>query len=73
MRDAKKGTYNDELTYCPAKKYEICPYCDQSGICHIEDPIADCDDFLTFFGSWELFVWMRQMKYKMLIVRDNPL
>ena len=44
MRDPKAGTYN---------AYGDCPYCDQCGVCHIEDPIADCDDFALFFEDWD--------------------
>ena len=53
MRNAEKGTYNDAPTYCPVYDH-TCPYYDPSlGICHIDDPIEDCDDFGTFFESWE--------------------
>ena len=51
MRDANKGTYNDEPVFCPANGYD-CPYCDEFNRCHIEDPIEDCDDFAYFFESW---------------------
>ena len=53
MRDANKGTYNGELTYCTVNAYGDCPYCDQCGVCHIDDPIADCDDFGAFFEDWD--------------------
>lgn len=53
MRDAKKGTYNGEPTYCPVNAYGDCPYCDQCGICHIADPLEDCDDWGTFWESWD--------------------
>lgn len=53
MRDTKKGTYNSDITYCPVNAYGDCPYCDQCGICHIEDPVMDCDDFASFFPTWE--------------------
>lgn len=53
MRDEKAGTYNGEPTYCTVNAYGDCPYCDQCGICHIEDPIEDCDDFAAFFEDWE--------------------
>ena len=57
MRDAKQGTYNGEPTYCTVNAYGDCPYCDQCGICHIEDPMKDCDDFATFFeGSWDYWL-----------------
>lgn len=54
MRDAEKGTYNGETTYCTVNGLD-CPYY-KDGVCHIDDPMADCDDFAAFFdGDWE--VW----------------
>ena len=53
MRDKKAGTYNGEPTYCTVNAYGDCPYCDQMGICHIDDPIADCEDFAAFFENWD--------------------
>lgn len=53
MRNAEKGTYNDDPTYCTVNAYGECPYCDQCGVCHIEDPIADCEDFALFFKNWD--------------------
>lgn len=56
MRDSIKGTYNGEITYCTVNAYGDCPYCDKNGVCHIDDPIEDCDDFAMFFESWEDWV-----------------
>ena len=53
MRDVKKGTYNGDYTYCTVNAYGDCPYCDQCGVCHIDDPIEDCDDFAAFFEDWD--------------------
>lgn len=53
MRDAKKGTYNGDYTYCPVSAYGDCPYCDQCGHCRITDPVKDCDDFAAMFPTWE--------------------
>lgn len=53
MRNAKAGTYNGDITYCPVNAYGDCPYCDQLGICHIDDPMEDCDDWACFWESWE--------------------
>lgn len=53
MRDARKGTYNGDPTYCTVNAYGACPYCDQCNICHVDDPIEDCEDFNMFFDSWE--------------------
>ena len=50
-RNAEQGTYNDEITYCPVNGWD-CPYY-KKGVCHIDDPIEDCDDFGAFFESWE--------------------
>ena len=50
-RNAEQGTYNGEITYCPVKGWD-CPYY-KNGVCHIDDPIEDCDDFSAFFESWE--------------------
>ena len=57
MRDAKAGTYNGETTYCTVNAYGACPYCDQMNVCHIDDPMTDCDDFAVFFqGSWNIWL-----------------
>lgn len=55
MRNAKEGTYNGAPTYCPVNAYGDCPYCDQCNICHIDDPMQDCDDWQFFWDSW--FEW----------------
>lgn len=52
MRDSKAGTYNGELTYCPVNGWD-CPYCDKNGVCHVDDPCEDCDDWLSAWTSWE--------------------
>ncbi len=52
MRDATKGTYNGDTTYCPVNAYGDCPYCDQCNICHIDDPQAECDDWQIFWSNW---------------------
>lgn len=51
-RDANAGTMNDEKTYCPVNGWD-CPYCDISGVCHIDDPQKDCDDWASVFECWE--------------------
>lgn len=53
MRDARMGTYNGELTYCPVNAYGDCPYCGKDGVCHIDNPQEDCDDWGQFWDSWE--------------------
>ena len=46
------GRHNGKWVFCPTGGYG-CPYCDSEGICHIADPIEDCDDFGSYFESWE--------------------
>jgi hypothetical protein len=50
-RDAKAGTYKGEKTYCTVNGLD-CPYY-KKGVCHIDDPVMDCDDFAAFFETWE--------------------
>ena len=57
MRNAKLGTYNGDTTYCPVNAYGACPYCDQCNVCHVDDPMEDCDDWGMFFDDWE--DWMK--------------
>jgi len=56
LRDMEKGTYKGMPTYCTVNAWD-CPYFkwDEKGYgrCHIDDPVADCDDFASFFESWE--------------------
>ena len=53
MRDAAAGTYNGEVTYCPVNACGDCPYCDRDCVCHIDDPMVDCDDWACFYEDWE--------------------
>lgn len=39
--------------YCPVNAYGDCPYCDQCNLCHIRNPIEECDDFATCWESWD--------------------
>lgn len=52
MRDAKKGTYNGQPTYCPINGYD-CPYCDGNCVCHADDPFKDCYDWGIFWSDWD--------------------
>lgn len=45
------GTRNGKPIYCPVNGWE-CPYY-HNGICHIADPLEECDDFGAFWDSWE--------------------
>lgn len=47
------GMHGDEPIYCPVNAYSDCPYCDKCLICHIANPMRDCDDFAASFDSWE--------------------
>lgn len=49
------GTRNGYPIYCPIIAYGDCPYCDQDNLCHVKDPIEDCEDFAMFWESWD--VW----------------
>ena len=49
-RDAAAGTMNGEKTYCPVNGWD-CPYY-KDGVCHIDDPQEDCDDWGSFWDSW---------------------
>ena len=45
------GTHKGETVFCPVNGWD-CPYCEK-GICYINDPIEECDDFNSFYESWE--------------------
>ena len=47
------GARNGYTIFCPVDAYGDCPYCDHEGICHIADPVEECDDFGAYFESWE--------------------
>lgn len=46
------GFHNGEPIYCPVNGFD-CPYCGTDGICYINDPMEECDDFASVFDSWE--------------------
>ena len=37
--------------FCPVNGWD-CPYYD-NGVCYIADPVEECDDFASFFPTWE--------------------
>ena len=45
------GKHNNETIYCPVNGTD-CPYYEK-GICYIANPVEECDDFGSFFESWE--------------------
>ena len=47
------GKHKGETIYCPVNAYDACPYCSKNNVCHINDPMEECDDFASFFVSWE--------------------
>lgn len=46
------GMRNGEPIYCPVYAWD-CPYCDEDTICHIKNPLKECDDFGSIWESWE--------------------
>lgn len=46
------GTRNGKLIHCPIGDV-TCPYCDKDNICHIADPLEECDDFGAYYDSWD--------------------
>lgn len=49
------GMHHDSIVYCPIMSYGNCPYCDQCNICHIDDPLYDCDDFSLYYNDWDMY------------------
>ena len=47
------GKHKGETIYSPANAYGDCPYCDKNNVCRIKNPMEECDDFASFFDSWE--------------------
>lgn len=45
------GEHNGQPVYCTVNGWD-CPYY-HKGICYIENPVEDCEDFNTFFETWE--------------------
>ena len=50
-RDTEEGTIDGEKTYCPVNGWD-CPYY-KTGVCHIDNPQDDCDDWGAFWDSLE--------------------
>lgn len=51
-KNKTNATHEGEDVFCPVNAYGDCPYCDQCNLCHIDDPIENCDDFACLFGNW---------------------
>jgi len=62
MRNAELGTYNGKTTYCPDYEDGSCPYCDKEGICHIDDPFEDCDDWFSgvYAADWDEWLGLEE-------------
>lgn len=48
------GYRNGEPVYCPVNCWNEndCPYA-QEGLCCLEQPSEECEDFANFFSSWK--------------------
>lgn len=55
MRDKANGTYNGDTTCCPVNAYRDC------NVCHIDNPIVDCDDFCGFYENWDEWIALGQL------------
>ena len=49
------GKRNGNYIFCPVNAIDDCHYCDNHGVCHIANPIEECDDFGMFWESWEAY------------------
>ena len=47
------GTRNERNVFCPIRAMPPCPYCDEYGLCHINDPVEECSDFSACYESWK--------------------
>lgn len=45
------GTRNGQTIHCPVGDF-TCPYCDEDNVCHIADPLEECDSFGSYYASW---------------------
>lgn len=50
-RNLNNGTINGQITYCPVNGWD-CPYY-KNGICYVDNPFEDCDDWASFFPKLE--------------------
>lgn len=50
------GYHDGYPVYCPVNAYGDCPYCDQCNMCHIKDPVEDCEDFAFCYETWDEWV-----------------
>ncbi len=42
--------------YCPVNGWD-CPYYRKNGVCTIQNPIKDCDDFACFWDEDNDYFW----------------
>lgn len=45
------GKHNGATIYCTVNGWD-CPYY-EDGVCYIKNPVEECDDFASFFETWE--------------------
>ena len=55
-RDIENGTMNGQNTYCPVNGLD-CPYY-KNGVCHIDDPFEDCDDWYAMYDDMNWEEWL---------------
>ena len=56
-KDWETDGYHDGYPiYCPVNAYGDCPYCDQCNMCHVKDPVEDCEDFAFCYETWDEWV-----------------
>lgn len=41
-----------KLVYCPTQDF-TCPYCDANGVCMLDNPKRECDDYYAMIGDDE--------------------
>lgn len=47
-----KTNKKDMIIYCPSGAFD-CPYYKKNGVCTIEDPLSECDDFGSYYETYE--------------------
>lgn len=42
------------MVECAVQAFNDCPYCDEYGMCHLQNPMDECDDYYAEFGGlWD--------------------
>lgn len=42
----------EKTVYCPVNGWD-CPYWRKGGVCVIDNPKEDCDDYAAFWNGWD--------------------